>query len=67
MNITVKGYNLTIDGEWEGVYYPATRETPEEHPEFDIHAVFLEGSDEDIFGILSESFIAEIYDEINNM
>ena len=65
MKITVNGIILLIEGEWEGSYYPATRETPEEHPEFDIHAVYLEGSDEDIFGILSESFISEIYDEIN--
>ena len=67
MKITVRDIRLTIDGEWEGAYFPATRETPEEHPEFDIHAVYLEASDEDIFGILSESFIAEIYGEINNM
>jgi hypothetical protein len=67
MEITVRYIKLTIEGEWEGAYFPATRETPEEHPEFDIHAVYLYGSDEDIFGILSESFIAEIYDEINNI
>ena len=67
MEITVRDIKLTIEGEWEGAYYPATRETPEEHPEFNIHAVYLEGSDEDIFGILSESFIAEIYYEINSI
>jgi hypothetical protein len=64
MQLTVNGYNIVIDGEWSGEYYPATREQPEEKPEFEISAIYLEDSYTDILYIVSQSFLADIYNEI---
>jgi hypothetical protein len=64
MQLTVNDYNIVIDGEWSGKYYPATRETPEEREEFEIHAVCLEDSEINILGIISQDFLADIYNEI---
>jgi hypothetical protein len=64
MRLTVNGYNLVVEGEWLGNYYPATRETPEEKPEFEITKIWLEDSDTDILDIISQSFLADIYNEI---
>jgi hypothetical protein len=64
MELTVKNIDLIIEGEWEGEYHSRTHDYPGEQPEFGIHSVYLKDSDEDIFEILSESFIAEIYDKI---
>lgn len=64
MRLEVNGYNIVIYGEWSGNYYPATRETPEEKPEFEIHAVYAEDSEIDILEIISQSFLADIYTEI---
>jgi hypothetical protein len=64
MQLTVNGYNLVVDGEWSGNYYPATRETPEEREEFEIYSVKLEDSDIEILDIISQSFLEDIYNEI---
>jgi hypothetical protein len=64
MRLTVNGYNLVVEGEWSGNYYPATRETPEEKPEFEIIKLWLEDSDTDILEIISQSFLEDIYNEI---
>lgn len=64
MQLTVNDYNIVIDGEWSGNYYPATRETPEEKPEFEISAIWLEDSYTNILDIVSQSFLEDIYNEI---
>lgn len=64
MRLIVNGYNLEVLGEWSGNYYPATRETPEEKPEFEISAIYLEDSYTDILYIVSQSFLEDIYTEI---
>lgn len=68
--ISVK-YN-DIDIEVQGTYqrgYPATREQPEEYPEFNINHVRI--SDVDIYELLSEEQLSEIeqlvIEEIANM
>jgi len=64
MRLEVNGYNLEVDGEWLGNFYPATRETPEEREEFEIHAVCLKDSEVNILGIIAQSFLEDIYNEI---
>lgn len=58
---TVKylGVELTINFTVDGKHIPATREQPEEFPEYEIHKVFVE--DIDIMPILLEEQMDDIY------
>jgi hypothetical protein len=48
-----------------GSYYPATRETPEEYPEFIIEEVFFE--DVNIYEILTDEQIDEMTNILNEI
>lgn len=53
------GVDLTINFTVDGKYISATREQPEEFPEYEIHKVFVE--DIDIMPLLLEEQMDDIY------
>lgn len=59
-SITYLTIDLTIDFELDGKYYPATRETPEEHPELIIKGVYADSVD--IMPLLLDVQIEDITD-----
>jgi hypothetical protein len=50
--ITYYGVKLNIEYNVEGKYYPATRETPEEHPDIVISKITAVDSDIDLQDLL---------------
>lgn len=60
--VNIYGINLLVEGYWEGAYYPATHEQPEEHPEFNITRIT---SDEDIQELLTTRQLESIYEKIS--
>lgn len=58
--ITYLGVRLSIEFKVDGKYYPATLETPEEHPEIEIIKITAYDSDVDLTELL-EHHIEDIY------
>jgi len=65
INLEYKGINLVLDGYWYGRYYPATRETPEEYPEYTIEKITVEDSDINIYDLFNEDDLENIYTKID--
>ena len=59
--VEMEGVKLDIEGYWDGGHYPATRETPEENPEFSITRITTSG---DITELLTERQLERIYSKI---
>ena len=59
--VNVYGVNLEVEGYYEGGYFPATREQPEEVPEFNIESVT---TSENIVELLTYAQLDKIYSEI---
>lgn len=54
--VTVFELLFSVDFSYEGKYYPATREQPEEFPELIINGVFFNGEGVDIADKLTEKY-----------
>jgi hypothetical protein len=56
MNILIEigEVNLNVEYSFDGEYYPATNEEPEEYPELYIEKVYVEDSSINIYWLLSE-------------
>ena len=59
--IELNGVKLNVEFKWNGWYYPATRETPEENPEPEIIKVTAVDSWVDLMPLL-EQFEDTIYE-----
>jgi hypothetical protein len=58
MNLKYRGESIEVDVKQYGKYISATRWQPEEHPDYELQAVYYK--DIDIINILSETDIDEI-------
>jgi hypothetical protein len=63
--ITYYGVKLNIEYKVEGRYYPATRETPEEHPDIVISKITAVDSDIDLQELL-DHHVEGIYETLTD-
>jgi len=64
--ITLYGVKLSVEYKIVGKYYPATRETPEEHPDVIITKITASDSFIDLQDLL-EAHVEEIYETLNEL
>jgi hypothetical protein len=59
-NINYHGVELTVEYVYDGKYYPATREQPEEYPEMEILKITVDDGKTDIKDMLHWKAMEEI-------
>lgn len=65
MKVLLENIELEVVGKWVGKYYPATQETPEEYPDYEIESICVYDSNVDIIDLLSIEQLELINEQID--